>query len=79
MGKILTPDYSMDSKQLRFWLKVHAEILHEWTHQIFRTWILKDWKQKWDIKTLHLNKWYNEEEYVKNFIEEVEREEAKIK
>jgi hypothetical protein len=77
--KILTPDYQMDSKQLRFWLKVHAEMLHEGTHQIFRTWILQDWKTKWDVKTLHLKTRYNPQEYVENFIREVENEEAKIK
>lgn len=53
-------------------MSIYAEILHEGTHQIFRTWIVKDWKQIWDIKTLHLNKWYNPEDYVNDFIEEVE-------
>lgn len=77
--KILKPDYQLDSKLLRFWRQVHAEILHEWTHQIFRTWILKDWEREWDIKTLHLEWWYNPEEYVNNFINEVVEEEAKIK
>lgn len=77
--KILTPDCQLDSKELRFWLKVHAEILHEGTHQIFRTWILKDWERKWDIKTLHLENRYNPQEYVENFIRDVEKEEAKIK
>ena len=77
--EILKPDCQLDSKQLRFWLKVHAEILHEGTHQIFRTWILKDWERIGDIKTLYLEKRYNPEEYVKNFIKDVEKEEAKIK
>lgn len=76
--KILTPDYQMNSKELRFWFKVHAEILHEWIHQIFRTWILKDWERKWDIKTLHLKTWYNPEDYVKDFIRDVEEQEKTI-
>jgi len=76
--KILTPDYSMNSKELRFWLKVHAELLHEWTHQIFRTWILKNWERLGDIKTLHLRTWYNPEDYVKDFIRDVEEQEKTI-
>ena len=76
--KILTPDYELDSQQLRFWLKVHAEILHEGTHQIFRTRILKNWERCGDIKTLHLKKRYNPQKYVEDFIKQVETEEAKI-
>ena len=76
--KILKPDYELNSKQLRFWLKVHAEILHEGTHQIFRTWILKDWERCGDIKTLHLKNRYEPQEYVENFIEDIEKQEAEI-
>ena len=71
--KNLTPDYFRTSKELDFWMSVYAEILHEGTHQIFRTWIVKDWEQIWEIKTLHLNNWYNPEDYVNAFIEEVEK------
>ena len=71
--KILTPDYFRTSKELDFWMSIYAEILHEGTHQIFRTWIVKDWKQIWEIKTLHLNNWHNPEDYVNAFIEEVEK------
>ena len=71
--KNLTPDYFRTSKELDFWMSIYAEILHEGTHQIFRTWIVKDWEQIWEIKTLHLNNWYNPEDYVNAFIEEVEK------
>lgn len=71
-------DYQMDSKELGFWRKIHAEILHNWKQQVFKTWIVKDWEQEWQAHTLFLQSWYNPEEYVKNFIEEVE-EETKIK
>lgn len=77
--KNLETDYQKDSKLLRFWRQIHAEILHEGTHQIFRTWIMKDWKREWNIKTLFLEKQYNPKEYVENFIKEMEEEEAKIK
>lgn len=71
--KILTPDYSRTSKELDFWMSIHAEMLHEGTHQIFRTWIIKDWKQIGDIKTLHLSNRYNPETYVDSFIESIEK------
>lgn len=76
--KILKPDYELNSKQLRFWRQIHAEILHEGTHQIFRTWILKDWEREWDIKTLHLKNRYEPQEYVEKFIEDIEKKEAEI-
>ena len=72
MWKILKPDYEKTSWELGHWFQIHAEMLHEWTYQIFRTWILKDWKRKWDIKTLHLKWRYNPEEYVNSFIKEYE-------
>lgn len=71
--KILTPDYFRSSKELDYWMSVYAEMLHEWTHQIFRTWIVKNGSRIGDIKTLHLKKWYNPEDYVNAFIEEVEQ------
>ena len=78
MGKILKPDYSMNSKLLKFWRQVHAEIMHEWKKQIFRTWIMKDWEQEGQAHTLFLENYYNPEEYVKNFIREFEEEADKI-
>ena len=60
MGKILKPDYSMNSKLLKFWRQVHAEMLHEGSKQIFRTWIMKDWEQEGQAHTLFLeNYWQN--------------------
>lgn len=72
-------DYQLNSKELRFWRQVHAEIWHEGKKQIFKTWILKDWEQEGQAHTLFLENRYNPEEYVKNFINEVVEEEAKIK
>ena len=71
--KILTPDYFRTSKELDYWMSIYAEMLHEGTHQIFRTWIVKNGERLWDIKTLHLKNWYNPEDYVNSFIEEVEQ------
>lgn len=70
--KILTPDYFRTSKELDYWMSIYAEMLHEGTHQIFRTWIVKNGERLGDIKTLHLKNWYNPEDYVNSFIEEVE-------
>lgn len=72
-------DYQLNTKELRFWRQVHAEMLHEWETQIFRTWIMKDWEQEGQAHTLFLSNKYNPKEYVENFIKEVETEEAKIK
>lgn len=71
--KILTPDYFRTSKELDYWMSIYAEMLHEGTHQIFRTWIVKNGERIGDIKTLHLEKWYNPEDYVNAFIKEVEQ------
>ena len=54
-------------------MSIYAEMLHEGTHQIFRTWIVKNGERLGDIKTLHLKNWYNPEDYVNSFIEEVEQ------
>ena len=70
--KNLKPDYEKTSKELNFWMTVHAQMFHEWTHQIFRTWIQKNWERIGEIKTLHLKSWYNPEAYVNSFIEEFE-------
>lgn len=75
----MTLDYQMNSKELGFGRKIHAEIWHEWVHQIFRTWIEKNWEMEWQAHTLFLKNWYNPEEYVRNFISECEEEESKIK
>lgn len=76
--KILTPDYFRTSKELDYWMSIYAEMLHEGTHQIFRTWIVKNGERIGDIKTLHLKSWYNPEDYVNAFIEEVEGNADKI-
>lgn len=53
-------------------MSIYAEMLHEGTHQIFRTWIVKNGERIGDIKTLHLKNWYNPEKYVDDFIKDVE-------
>lgn len=59
-------------------MSIYAEMLHEGTHQIFRTWIVKNGERLGDIKTLHLKNWYNPEDYVNAFIEEVEQDAVNI-
>jgi hypothetical protein len=61
--KTLTPDYFRTSKELDFWMSIYAEMLHEGTHQIFRTWIVKNWERLGDIKTRRIAKKYMKAEW----------------
>ena len=70
--------YSNTTKELRFWYRVFAEMLDNWQNQVFRTWILHDWKIKWDKKILYLKTRRDPTEYVDNFLKEVEEREKEI-
>ena len=73
MALYLIKDAERTSPELEGGLAIHGEMLHEWIYQTFRSWILKaDTKEiVGDVKTLHLNKRYNPEEYIENFKKEV--------
>lgn len=70
--------YSNTTKELRFWYRVFAEMLDDGEKQVFRTYILQDWKIKGDKKILYLKTRREPSEYVDNFLKEVEEREKEI-